>query len=163
MTKLYIGTYYEVHDVITLDLLIVLTPAGVLLIISYMQVAVLCDKGTSPLIPSSVIFVPFKETHAERKRKILKDEKKHHGAVDKSSSEHNSLVNRMQLLLLYEKSGAMLLVLVGLMAGRLAGRKLDDALVDLEILKFFTDHIIRISRCLSVVIVLLMHFGQFFR
>ena len=37
-------------------------------------------------------------------------------------NRNNCFVNRMQLPLLCEKSGAILLVLVGLMAGRLAGR-----------------------------------------
>ena len=41
---------------------------------------------------------------------------KHHGAVDKSPL-NNSFVNRTQLPLLCEKSGAILLVLVGLTAG----------------------------------------------
>ena len=36
---------------------------------------------------------------------------------------NNSFVNRTQLLLLCEKSGTILLVLVGLTAGRLAGRQ----------------------------------------
>ena len=37
--------------------------------------------------------------------------------------QNNSFVNQMRLPLLYEKSGAILLVLVGLMAGRPAGRQ----------------------------------------
>ena len=38
---------------------------------------------------------------------------------------NNSFVNRMQLLLLCEQSGAILLVLVGLTAGSPAGRQSD--------------------------------------
>ena len=37
---------------------------------------------------------------------------------------NNSFVNQMQLPLLYETSGAIGLVLVGLMAGRLAGSQM---------------------------------------
>ena len=52
-------------------------------------------------------------------------------------NRNNSFVNRMRLPLLCEKSGAILLVLVGLMAGRLAswqagrlaGRQSDQILV----------------------------------
>ena len=66
--------------------------------------------------------------------KILKDENKHYGAVDEFH-RNNSFVNRTQLLLLYEKSGAILLVLVGLMAGRPAGQQSDKILVDFKILK----------------------------
>ena len=50
----------------------------------------------------------------------------------------------MQLPLLCEKSGAILLVLVGLMADRQSGRQSDEILVDLKNLKFSTDHIVRI-------------------
>ena len=54
----------------------------------------------------------------------MNDEKKFHGAVDKSSSDQNNIfVNRTRLPLLCEKSGAILLVLVGLTAGRLAVRQ----------------------------------------
>ena len=53
---------------------------------------------------------------------------------------NNSLINLMQLPLLCEKSGAIFLVLVGFMAGRQS----DETLVDLNILKFSTDHIVRI-------------------
>ena len=52
-----------------------------------------------------------------RKRKILKDEKKHHGIVDEC------FINWTRLPLLCEKSGAILPVLVGLTAGRLAVRQ----------------------------------------
>ena len=48
---------------------------------------------------------------------------------------NNIFVNRTQLPLLREKSGAILLVLVGLMAGRQSGRQSD------EDLKFSTDRI----------------------
>ena len=56
---------------------------------------------------------------------------------------NNSFVNQMRLPLLYEKSGAILLVLVGLMAGRPAVQQSDEILVDLE---FFTDRIVRIFK-----------------
>ena len=48
---------------------------------------------------------------------------------------NNSFIYRMRLPLLCEKSGAILLVLVGLMAGRQS----DEILVDLEIFKYSTD------------------------
>ena len=54
----------------------------------------------------------------EKGRYILKDEKKHHGIVDESSLKQQF----RKLYLLCEKSGAILLVLVGLMAGRPAVR-----------------------------------------
>ena len=49
---------------------------------SRVQAAVLCDKGTS----SSTLFVTFQGTE-KGTRKILKDEKKHHGTVDEFLSE----------------------------------------------------------------------------
>ena len=50
-----------------------------------------------------------------KKRKTVKDEKKLHDAVDESSSEQH--FRKLDTLpLLCEKSGAILLVLVGLMA-----------------------------------------------
>ena len=52
----------------------------------------------------------------------MKDEKKHHGAVDESSLEQQ-VRNQMRLSLLCEKSEAIFLVLVGLMACRLAVRQ----------------------------------------
>ena len=52
--------------------------------------------------------------------------------------QNNSFVNRKRLPLLCEKFGAILLVLVGLMA---AGRQSDEILVDLE---FSMNHIGRI-------------------
>ena len=48
---------------------------------------------------------------------------------------NNSFVNRMRFPLLCEKSGAILLVLVGLTAGRQAGRQSNEILVDFEIFK----------------------------
>ena len=50
-------------------------------IMSYVQVAVLCDEGASSMTPSTFL------RNRERKRKIFKDEKKHNGAVDESLSE----------------------------------------------------------------------------
>ena len=70
----------------------------------------------------------------------MKDEKKSHGAVDKSN-RNNSFINRMQLPLLCEKSGAILLVLVVLTAGRPAGRLNTSRL---EKFKFSTDRTVRI-------------------
>ena len=71
-----------------------------------------------------------------KKRKIVKDEKKLHGAVDKSSSEQHFCINRTQLPLLCENSGAILLVLVGLtaawQAGSLAGWQSDEIREDLK-------------------------------
>ena len=67
----------------------------------------------------------------ERTRKTAKDKKKSCGAVDKS----NSFINQMQLPLLCEKCGAILLVLVGLTADRLPGRQSDQILVDSKFLK----------------------------
>ena len=49
---------------------------------------------------------------------------------------NSSFINQTRFPLLCEKSGAMLLVLVGLTAGR--------QLVDLKIFKFSTGHIVRI-------------------
>ena len=60
-----------------------------------------------------------------KKREILKDEKKHHGPVDKSSSERH-FVNQMHLPLLCAKSGNILLVLVGLTVGRQSNKILVD-------------------------------------
>ena len=55
-----------------------------------------------------------------KKRRIMKDEKKLHGAVDKSSLEKH-FRNRTRLPLLCENSGAILLVLVGLTAAWQSG------------------------------------------
>ena len=82
------------------------------LLISYVMCSSDCfcmKEGASSLTPA---LVSFRLLMAQRKKK--EDEKKHHGAV-------GSFVNRTQLLLLCEKSGAILLVLVGLTTGRLAG------------------------------------------
>ena len=87
LSKLCIGTYYEVHDIIkytqkTSRLLIVLM-AGALLIMSRVQA---CDEGGSLSTPALVSFA-FLTAQRKKKEDILKDEKKHHGAVDESSSE----------------------------------------------------------------------------
>ena len=50
-------------------------------------------------------------------------------------NQNNNFVNRTQLLLLCEKSGAILLVLVGLTAGWLAGQQSDQILVGSKIFK----------------------------
>ena len=52
--------------------------------------------------------------------------------------KYSSFIKQMQFPLLCEKSGVILLVLVGLMAGQQASRQSDKDL------KFFIDHIIRI-------------------
>ena len=52
--------------------------------------------------------------------------------------KYSSFIKQMQFPLLCEKSGAILLVLVGLMAGQQASRQSNKDL------KFFIDHIIRI-------------------
>ena len=62
----------------------------------------------------------------------MKDEKKLHGAVDESSSEQQ-FHKLTRLPLLCENFGAILLVLVGLMAGSPAGQQLDEMVVDFEI------------------------------
>ena len=54
-----------------------------------------------------------------KKRKIVKDEKKLHDAVD--LHRNNIFVNRTRLPLLCKNSGAILLVLVGLTAAWQAG------------------------------------------
>ena len=51
---------------------------------------------------------------------------------------NNSFVNWTRLPLLCEKFGAILLVLVGLMAGRQAGQQSDEIMVDFEI--FYRSH-----------------------
>ena len=50
-------------------------------------------------------------------------------------NRNSSFVNRMQLPLLCEKSGAILLVLVGVTAGRQAGKQSDQILVGSKIFK----------------------------
>ena len=54
---------------------------------------------------------------------------------------NNIFVNRMQLPLLCEKSGAILVVLVGLMAGQQSGKQSDEILVDLNFFKILYNHI----------------------
>ena len=72
---------------------------------------------------------------------------------------NNSFINWTQLPWLCEKFGAILLVLVGLMAGRQS----DEILVDFEI-KFSIDHIVGIFTAFNEGTVLLpMHFSQHFR
>ena len=71
---------------------------------------------------------------------------------------NNSFVNWMRLPLLREKSGAILLVLVGLTAGRQASRQSDEILVDL---KYLIGRIFIAFNKGSVIIVLPMHFSQF--
>ena len=58
--------------------------------------------------------------------------------------QNNSFVNQMRLSLLCEEFGAILLVLMGLTAGRPACNQAKYVPVDFEILKFSTDYIIRI-------------------
>ena len=55
-------------------------------------------------------------------------------------NRNNSFVNQMRLSLLCEKSGAILLVLVGLTGGRQS----DERLVDLKKFKFAADRTVRI-------------------
>ena len=59
-------------------------------------------------------------------------------------NRNNSFVYRTRLPLLCEKSGAILLVLVGLTTGRLAGQQSDQTLVGSKILKFSTYRTVRI-------------------
>ena len=78
----------------------------------------LCDiiilvEGASLLTCSFVIFVPFNGILKGKGTYVMKDEKKHHGAVDEASSEQQF----RKLDMLCEKSGAILLVLEGLTAG----------------------------------------------
>ena len=73
----------------------------------------------------------------------MKDKKKSHGAVDKNLNRNNSFVNQMQLPLLCEKSEAILLVLVGLTAGRQAGRQTKYCQVR-KFLKLSTDRTVGI-------------------
>ena len=69
----------------------------------------------------------------------------------------------MRLHLLCEKSGAILLVLVGLMAGWQAGRQSDEILVDFEIFKILLQiALLGFSQRLSVITVLPMLFSQIF-
>ena len=66
-----------------------------------------------------------------KKRKIVKDEKKLHGAVD-NLHRNNIFINRIRLPLLCEKSGAIFLVLVGLTVAWQAGRQSDEIREDLK-------------------------------
>ena len=67
-----------------------------------------------------------------KKRKIVKD-KRNSMAQWINLHRNNSFLNRTRLPLLCEKSGAILLVLVGLTPGRLAGRQPDEIREDLKI------------------------------
>ena len=87
------------------------------------------------LLTPALVSFSRRLTDRERKRKILKDEKKHHSTVDESSSEQQFRKLHMQLPLLCEKSGAILLVLVGLTVAWS-----DEIREDLE---FSTDCIVR--------------------
>ena len=71
------------------------------------------------------IYVFIFLTAQRKKRNILKDEKKHYGAVDESSLEQQFF----KLDTMCEKSGAILLVLVGLMAGQQSSRQSGEILV----------------------------------
>ena len=51
---------------------------------SHVQNAVMCDENASS---SMTPFMIFQGTEKEKGRYVLKDEKKHHSAVDESSSE----------------------------------------------------------------------------
>ena len=62
--------------------LLIVLMVGAFLIMSCVQGDVLCDKGANSSTPAFVSFCL-----KEMKRKILKDEKKHHGTVDESSPE----------------------------------------------------------------------------
>ena len=66
--------------------------------------------------------------------------------------QNSCFVNLMGLLFLCEKSGTILLVLVGLMANRQLG----------EILKFSADHIVMDFNEHAVLLVLRMHFNQYY-
>ena len=70
-----------------------------------------------------MIFLLFKGTRKEKGRM-----KRNAMAQWMNAHRNNSFINWTQLPLLYEKSGAILIVLVGLTADR----QLDEILVDLE-------------------------------
>ena len=81
-----------------------------------------------------------------------------------SHQQNGIFVNRMRFLLLCEKSGVILLVLVSLTAGRLTVRQI---LVDLKIYNILYRSLVRIftefnEGMYSVIIVLPMHFSWFF-
>ena len=96
--------------------------------------------------PSFVIFSYFNEY-----RKIVKDEKKLHGAVDQSSSEQQ-----------FRKSNAITFVVCEIwivLVGLTVGQQSDEIF-----LKFSTDRIVRIDKdSYSVIIVLAMHFSWLFQ
>ena len=56
----------------------------------------------------------------KEERKLMKDERKHHGAVDKSSSNNRSVLRTASAFVML-KIGPVRLALVGLTAGRQAG------------------------------------------
>ena len=93
---------------------------------SRVQAAVLCEGGAR----SSTPFVIFQQ---QRKSKGYCRMKRNTMAQWMNLHQSNSFVNQMQLPLLCEKSGAILLVLVGLISVRQAGP--DKTLVKFEILK----------------------------
>lgn len=64
----------------------------------------------------------------KEERKLMKDERKHHGAVDKSSSNNRSVLRTASAFVML-KIGPVRLALVGLTAGRQAGRPSDENLV----------------------------------
>ena len=79
---------------------------------SHVQMAVLSDKGAS----SSTLFMIFQGTEKEK------------GRIERNTMaqwmnlhQNNSFINRLQLPLLCEISGIILVLLVGLMAASLAG------------------------------------------
>ena len=56
----------------------------------------------------------------KEERKLMKDERKHHGAVDKTSSNNRSVLRTASAFVML-KIGPVRLALVGLTAGRQAG------------------------------------------
>ena len=71
-------------------LLIILT-VGALVIMSYLQASVLCDliSRRRKFINTFFHYILTFQWHTDWKRKIMKDEKKHHGAVNESSVEQH--------------------------------------------------------------------------
>ena len=69
----------------------------------------------------------------------MKNEKKHHGGVNESSSEQ-FFVTWTQLPVLCEKSGATLLVLVGLMEGSCPGGLQSDEILVYRFQIYYTLH-----------------------
>ena len=113
-----------------------------------------CDVTSRSYNFIDTFFYDF-QGNAERKRKITKVET---NTMAQWMNLHwnNSFVNRMELASLCEKSGAILLVLVGLTTGKQS----DEILVDENFLKFSTDDIVRIFK--DTMLLLPMHFSQFF-